>query len=145
MPAAHSAHSGSRTAATGVRPPDGRLADSLELWRDADRTTDTGAVVAGSRVLEAHRGVVEHAKRALVLRYGIDSHQAFAVMVRWARVSHTPVVGIAEGLVSGVGDGGPRTRSRPPALLRWLEEQLRRPTPDRLAPLPPATRVRPVA
>jgi hypothetical protein len=27
-------------------------------------------------VLEAHRGVIEHAKGALMLRYGIDSYQA---------------------------------------------------------------------
>ena len=34
--------------------------------------------------IESHRLVLEQAKGALALRCGIDSHQAFAMMVRWS-------------------------------------------------------------
>ena len=129
---------------TSAADPGERLADSLELWRDADRIADIAQPAAGARHLEAHRVLIEHAKGALMLRYGIDCHQAFAVLVRWARVTQLPVVGLAEALVHGICEGSPRTERRQEALLRWLERQLPHDTPD-LAPLPTAARVRPVA
>ena len=137
MPVSHS-HS-----AAGAGPGE-RLVRSLELWRDADRMAGTAQPLAGSRHLEAHRVLIEHAKGALMLRYGLDSHQAFAVLVRWARVTQLPVVGLAEALVHGICEGSPRTERRQRALLRWLEQQLLHDTPD-LTPLPTAARVRPVA
>lgn len=132
------------TSANDAPRPGDHLVDSLELWRDVGRTAGTGARIPGSRVLEAHRAVIEHAKGTLVLRYGIDPHQAFAVMVRWARVTHLPVAGLAEALVHGIGGSSPRTERRQAALLRWLEQQLLHDTPA-LAPFPIAIRVRPVA
>jgi hypothetical protein len=132
------------TDANDAAPRSEQLADSLELWRDADRTADTEVLVPTFRVLEAHRLVVEQAKGALMLRYGIDCHQAFAVMVRWARVTHLPVVGLAEALVHGVCEGSPRSERRQGALLRWLEQQLLHDTPDPALRLT-AARVRPVA
>jgi hypothetical protein len=136
MPVSHSA--------AGAADPGDRLASSLELWRDADRLAGTAQPAAGSRLLEAHRVLIEHAKGALMLTYGIDSHQAFAVLVRWARVTQLPVVSLAEALVHGICEGSPRTERRQQALLRWLEQQLLHDTPD-LTPLPTAARVRPVA
>ncbi len=126
-----------------ARLPSQHMVDSLRRWQDADRAA-AEPLVPGVRVLEAHRTVIEHAKGALMLRYGIDSHQGFAVLVRWARASHTPVVTVADALVHGVCEGNPQTELRQPALLRWLEKQLRQDTPDG-APLPTASRARPVA
>jgi hypothetical protein len=57
------------TAADEAAPASEHLVDSLELWRDADRTAGTDVLVPGSRVLEDHRGVIEHAKGALMLRW----------------------------------------------------------------------------
>jgi hypothetical protein len=124
--------------------PGAPLVESLECWRDADRSADSEVLVPAFRVLEAHRLVVEQAKGALMMRYGLDPYQAFAVLVRWARVTHVPVVSLAEVLVHGICERHPRTERRQGALLRWLEQQLLNDTPD-LAPLPIATPVRPVA
>lgn len=69
--------------------------------------------------------LVEQAKGALMLHYGIDSHQALAVLVGWARTSHTPVSHVAHTLLRGICEGNPQIEVRQPALLRWLEQQLR--------------------
>ena len=39
--------------------------------------------------------LVERAKGALMHHYGIDSYQAFAVLIAWARTSRTPVAAVA--------------------------------------------------
>jgi hypothetical protein len=83
------------------------------------------------------RAVIEQAKGALMLRYGIDSYQALAVMVRWSRVTDTPVHVIAQTLLHGVCEGNPATESRQPSLVRWLEDQLRHGDTDLGRP-PPA-------
>ena len=77
---------------------------------------------------------MERAKGALMLRYGIDSHQAFAVMVRWARVTRTPVTVIAQTLMRGICEGNPETELRQRSLVRWLEEQLRNGDPELARP-----------
>ena len=68
--------------------------------RDADGPQPTG-----------DRLVIEHAKGALMLRYGIDSYQAFAVLLRWARETHTPVHTVAHTLVHGICEGSPQTEA----------------------------------
>lgn len=80
--------------------------------------------------LSGDRLVVEHAKGALMLRYGIDSHQAFAVLLRWARSTHTPVHTVAHTLVHGICEGSPRTEQCQAALMRWIECRLRVNDPD---------------
>jgi len=132
MPANHLL---SATDATSV---DDRLVDSLQQWRDADRAAPSETLIPGLRSIVAHRAVVEQAKGALMLRYGIDSHQAFAVLVRWSRVSRTPVPTIAHTLIHGICQGNPQTELRQRPLIRWLEIELRRndPEPEGLATAP---------
>ena len=77
------------------------------------------------RAIESHRLVIEQAKGVLALRYGIDSHQAFAMMVRWSRTVHTPVHAIAHTLMLGLREDSPQTTYRQRPLMLWLEEQLR--------------------
>ena len=74
--------------------------------------------------------LIEQAKGALMLRFGVDSHQAFAVLLGWARTSHTPVAVIAHALLRGICEGSPQTEVRQRALVRWLEAQLRDGLPD---------------
>jgi hypothetical protein len=83
--------------------------------RDADDPQPTGD----------HRLVIEHAKGALMLRYGIDSHQAFAVLLSWARATQTPVQTVAHTLVHGICEGSPQTELCQGPLMRWLESRLR--------------------
>jgi hypothetical protein len=71
------------------------------------------------------RTLIEQAKGALMMRYGVDSHQAFAVMLRWSRTTGTPVPVLAHTLLHGVCEGNPETETRQRTLVRWLEDQLR--------------------
>jgi hypothetical protein len=121
-----------------VRPTSERLLEALQHWRDADQTPSPAALEPELRAIDAHRPVVEHAKGALMLRYGIDSHQAFAVLVRWARVTHTPVHTVAETLVHGICEGSPQAGQRQQPLMRWIQSQLRDNEPD---PAPPTPRL----
>lgn len=75
--------------------------------------------------IDARPALVEQAKGALMLHYGVDSHQAFALLLGWARVSCTPMATITHTLLCGICEGNPQTAARQPALMRWLEAQLR--------------------
>jgi hypothetical protein len=120
---------------TDAAPPASeRLVESLQQWRDADQSASSTSLDPELRSIDAHRPVVEHAKGALMLRYGIDSYQAFAVLVRWARVTHTPVHTIAETLVHGICEGSPQTGARQQPLMRWIQSRLRDHEPDLAGP-----------
>lgn len=105
------------------------LLEALRRRREIDRAA-AEPLAPGLRAVDANRAIVERAKGALMLRYGIDSHQAFAVMVRWARVTRTPVTVIAQTLMRGICEGNPQTELRQRSLVRWLEEQLRNGDPE---------------
>jgi hypothetical protein len=92
----------------------------------------------GRRANGSDAVLIEQAKGALMLCYGVDSYQAFAVLVRWARVTREPVRTVAHALLHGICEGSSQTEVRQRPLIRWLEAQLRDGDPD-LAPL----RVRP--
>lgn len=83
-------------------------------------------------VIEQHtsRPDVERAKGALMMRYAIDSHQAFALLVRWSRVTRTPVATIAQTLLRGICEGNPHAELRQRSLVRWIEAQLRDGDPE---------------
>lgn len=74
--------------------------------------------------------LIEQAKGALMLHFGVDSHQAFAVLLGWARTSHTPVATIAHTLLRGICEGNPQTEVQEWTLMRWLEAELRKGAPD---------------
>lgn len=121
-----------------LRHADNRLLETLQRRRD--EATDRAPYHPGHRV-DAATALVEQAKGALMLRYGVDSYQALALLVRWARVTHTPVTTIAHLLLRGICEGNPQAEVRHRTLIRWLEAQLRDGHPD-LAP-PTTTPVRP--
>jgi hypothetical protein len=105
------------------------LLDALEQWRDADRTIISESHVPEHRAIDANRATVERAKGALMRRYGMDTLQAFALMVRWSRLTHTPVHTLARTLVHGVDEPDPQPAWRHRLLIRWLEGQLRHADP----------------
>lgn len=108
--------------------PGDRLLETLHRWREAERSAQP--VLAGLRVTDAHRTDVERAKGALMMRYAIDSHQAFALLVRWSRATRTPVATIAQTLLRGICEGNPHAELRQRTLVRWLEAQLRNGDPE---------------
>ena len=98
--------------------------------RTANRLLDALQAATDSSALEPcevgdRSALVERAKGALMLHYGVDSHQAFAVLVGWARMTRTPVPTIAHTLLRGICEGDPETDVRHRPLIRWLEAQLR--------------------
>ena len=66
-----------------------------------------------------------------MLHYGVDSFQAFALLIRWSRATRTPVQTIADALLHGICEGNPQTQVKQRPLILWLEEQLHHGDPDR--------------
>ena len=99
------------------------LLDALHQWRDTAWTATSECHVHERRAIDANRATIERAKGALMLRYGMDTFQAFSLMVRWARQTRTPVHTLAKTLVQGVGEADPQSERRHRPLTRWLEGQ----------------------
>lgn len=103
-----------------VRRTANRLLDVLQRTRVADGAAAPNPSSLGQHEIHASPALIEQAKGALMLRFGIDSHQAFGVLVGWARMSRTPVPTIAHTLLRGICEGDPQTKVRQRALVRWL-------------------------
>lgn len=88
------------------------------------------------------KALVEQAKGALMLRYGVGSRESLAVLERWGREAGVPVRDIADALVTGICLG--RVTSETDGVVRWLEQRLRgdihrlREAGEEVAPLPSA-------
>lgn len=78
--------------------------------------------------------IVEQAKGVLILRFGISSYEAMAVLGRWAAEAGRPLDVLARALTLGVCQGRWGTTAEERGLVRWLEARLRAGLPD---PLPP--------
>ena len=114
-----------------------RLLDALQRQRVAGAAAGQPSVPA-PRESDASAALIEQAKGALMLHYGVDSYQALAVLVGWARVSRTPVRTIAHTLLRGICEGNPQTEVQHRPLIRWLEARLREGDPGH-AQLPCST------
>jgi len=118
------ARSGSSTAngtTNGIANGTNRNASRAEreiavLRRENDRLRQT---------IES-RAVIEQAKGALILRYGLDDAAAFAVLSRWSQNSNVKLHTIADTLINVVCR---RTPDRPGdrELAAWLEAQVHEP------------------
>lgn len=102
-----------------------RLLDVLQRRPVTAGATAPDPPIPGPRGADVGAALVERAKGAVMLHYGVDSHQASAVLLGWARMSHTSVPTIAHTLLRGICEGNPQTELRQRALTRWLETQLR--------------------
>jgi hypothetical protein len=98
----------------------------MSVVRVADGQQDASPPSGSLSPAADRRFLLEHAKGALMMRYGIDSYQALAVLIHWSRASSTPLSVVAHTLVHGICEGNPQTASRQRALVRWLEQELRR-------------------
>ena len=120
MPTKHLSTSPIARTTDDARGTSDALLEALERWREADRSAAPTPLAPRLRAIDAHRVVIEQARAELMRRNGIDSYQAFAVMVRWSRATHTPVHRIAQTLLDGPCEANPRTQLRQ-RMLRWLE------------------------
>ena len=73
--------------------------------------------------IDSDRALVEQAKGAIMLRYGVGSYESLAAMIRWAREADTPVEDVARALVKGICQG--RVTPETQGIVRWLEQRLR--------------------
>ena len=95
--------------------PGAGLLDALQQWRDTAWTATSECHLPERRAIDANRATIERARGALMRRYGVDTFQAFSLMVRWARQAHTPVHTLAKTLVQGIDDADPPPRGATPA------------------------------
>ncbi len=72
--------------------------------------------------------VVEQAKGALMLHYGIGSYEALAVLEHWSHESGESLPGLARALTHGVCQGHCHGHEEEP-LVRWLEKRLQESLP----------------
>jgi|SRR5688572_19980160 hypothetical protein len=107
-----------------------RLVEVMQREPMGDLLPELEAFIPEACETEANPQLLEQAKGALMLHFGIDSHQAFAMLVSWARTSRAPVPTIAHTLLRGICEGNPQTEARQRSLMRWLEGQLRNGLPD---------------
>ena len=105
------------------------LLDALHQWRDTSWTATSECHVPEHRAIDANRATIERAKAALMRRYGMDTFQAFSLMVRWARQTQTPVHTLAKTLIQDIAEADPQPERRHRPLTRWLEGQLRHAEP----------------
>jgi hypothetical protein len=75
------------------------------------------------RVAIDSRAVIEQAKGALMLRYGLDQEAAFAVLKRWSQDSNIKLHTIAETLVDWAAGNDPLPADQP-GLTERLETDL---------------------
>lgn len=73
--------------------------------------------------LSSGSAVVEQAKGAIMLRYGVTSYESLAAMARWAREAHVSLEEVANAMVKGICQG--RVTPETKGLVRWLEQRLR--------------------
>jgi hypothetical protein len=86
--------------------------------------------LSGRETASSDRQVLEQAKGALMLRYGIGSHEALAVLVRWSQAASADVRTVARTLVFDVCQGDKARGLDHPALADWLDAQLELPVPE---------------
>jgi hypothetical protein len=121
----------------GARPadvarPTDQVLESLHGWPNTEVDAAAMLRMENEQLREAldSRAVIEQAKGALVLRFGIPPERAFAVLRRWSQDHNIKLRTIAEALIAvSRGEG---TTAFDPALVDWLEETL-----DRAEPPPP--------
>lgn len=73
--------------------------------------------------------VVEQAKGALMLRYGIGSYEALGVLERWSRDSGESAAALARAITHGICQGRGDAGSADASLLRWVEQRFRQDLP----------------
>jgi len=71
------------------------------------------------------RMATEQAKGVLMLRYGLNSYEALAVLARWAHESAASIGELSRAITHGVCQGRGFTTREEAWLVRWIEQRLR--------------------
>ena len=120
-----------------LQEPTDQVPDSLHGWPNAEVDATDLLRMENEQLREAldSRAVIEQAKGALVLRYGIPPDRAFAVLRRWSQDRNIKLRTIAEAIIAvSRGEG---TAAFDSDLVRWLRETLdRAEVPPPVDPIP---------
>lgn len=85
----------------------------------------TALAHVGPVVHSAHRVTkIEQAKGVMMLLYGVNSHTAYAVLLRWSRRSGADIDRLAHVLLHAICQNDPLTEVREAQLVRWMRTQL---------------------
>lgn len=76
------------------------------------------------------RAVIEQAKGVLMLRFGIGSFEALAVLERWSHESGSSVADVSRAITHGICQGHAGPTGEQAFLVRWLEQQFRNGLPE---------------
>jgi hypothetical protein len=109
-----------------VQGPTDQVLDSLHGWPNSEVDATEILRMENEQLREAmdSRAVIEQAKGALVLRFGIPPERAFGVLRRWSQDRNIKLRTIAEALIAvSRGEG---TAAFDSDLVGWLRETLDR-------------------
>jgi ANTAR domain len=109
-----------------LQEPTEQVLDSLHGWPNTEVDTTEVLRMENEQLREAmdSRAVIEQAKGALVLRFGMPPERAFAVLRRWSQERNIKLRTIAEALIAvSRGEG---TAAFDSDLVGWLRETLDR-------------------
>jgi hypothetical protein len=91
---------------------------STTMHRGPVRKANPGAVTVEDRATEQAKGV-------LMLRYGINSYEALAVLARWSHESASSIGELSRAITHGVCQGRAFGSPDEALLVRWIEQRLR--------------------
>lgn len=74
--------------------------------------------------------IVEQAKGVLMLRYGIGSYEALAVLERWSHQTGASLADLSRAITHGICQGHRTPGTDGVFLVRWLESRFRESLPD---------------
>jgi hypothetical protein len=91
-----------RPAATTAGSPLDRIVTAVRAWEAVPVDRRQAREVRRRRTTNAKRVVVDQAKRAVMVRFGVDSHIALGILAAWARGLGIPLDRLAQAVVNGV-------------------------------------------
>jgi hypothetical protein len=103
-----------------VGTPLDRLVVSVRAWDKIPSAPPQRTPRRGQ--LDRDRITLERAKGAVMFRYGVNSHVAFAMIARWSRTAEIPIMTLATALVAGSVENGDFSEDQP-SLDEWLGSQ----------------------
>jgi ANTAR domain len=101
-----------QTVATNGSPLD-RIVAAVRTWDAMGAADSPTSAARRRRTRYSTRAVVEQAKGAVMLRYGVESHVALGILACWARGLDIPFARLAQAVVDGVTEEGGSTWPSP--------------------------------
>ena len=90
-----------------------RIVAAVRTWDEMGADSSPTSAARRRRRRYSTRAVVEQAKGAVMLRYGVESHVALGILACWARGLDIPFEKLAQAVVDGVTEEGGSTWPSP--------------------------------